>query len=156
MSTNNAVVVEDETSMIEPSKINEATKTTHQMGSSGKKEAKILYIQMEYCTTKTLRKVSLVLDNSFSPQSNTCVQIIDEGIKDEDEIWRFFRQIIEGLNHIHSQGIIHRDLKPGNIFIDSENNIKVRNALLINDCARIAIPKLFRATFSPNHKKING
>jgi hypothetical protein len=44
--------------MIEPSKAIEATRTP-QMGSSGKKEAKILYIQMEYCTTKTLRKVRL-------------------------------------------------------------------------------------------------
>lgn len=32
--------------------------------------------------------------------------------------WKLFRQILEGLAHIHHLGIIHRDLKPENIFID--------------------------------------
>ena len=31
-----------------------------------------------------------------------------------------FRQIVEGLVHIHAQGMMHRDLKPSNIFLDSE------------------------------------
>jgi translation initiation factor 2-alpha kinase 4 len=53
------------------------------------------------------------------------MKVIDEGLRDEEEIWRIFRQIVEGLNHIHSQGIIHRDLKPGNIFFDSSGNVKI-------------------------------
>jgi translation initiation factor 2-alpha kinase 4 len=65
-----------------------------------------LYIQMEYCPKKTLRDV------------------IDEHI-DKEEAWRLFRQILEGLVHIHSQGVIHRDLKPSNIFLDSNGNIKI-------------------------------
>lgn len=36
-----------------------------------------------------------------------------------------FRQILEGLAHIHSQGIIHRDLTPSNIFFDGRNDIKI-------------------------------
>jgi eukaryotic translation initiation factor 2-alpha kinase 4 len=68
--------------------------------------SKILYIQMEYCTERTLRNV------------------IDE--KADDEVmWKLFRQIVEGLNHIHSQGIIHRDLKPSNIFIDAQGDAKI-------------------------------
>ncbi|KAG0168524.1 hypothetical protein DFQ29_010105, partial [Apophysomyces sp. BC1021] len=67
---------------------------------------RVLYIQMEYCEKKTLRDV------------------IDEGI-DEQEAWRLFRQILEGLVHIHSQGMIHRDLKPSNIFLDSNNDVKI-------------------------------
>ena len=31
-------------------------------------------------------------------------------------MWRF-RQIVEGLEHIHEQNICHRDLKPANIFL---------------------------------------
>eukprot|EP01113_Clastostelium_recurvatum_P031909 TRINITY_DN4036_c0_g1_i1.p1 TRINITY_DN4036_c0_g1~~TRINITY_DN4036_c0_g1_i1.p1 ORF type:complete len:1747 (-),score=472.23 TRINITY_DN4036_c0_g1_i1:17-5257(-) len=71
------------------------------------REPQILYIQMDYCTRKTLRTV------------------IDEGLHDEDEIWRLARQIVEGLAHIHQQGIIHRDLKPANIFIDDSDDVKI-------------------------------
>ncbi|KAI7849877.1 kinase-like domain-containing protein [Circinella umbellata] len=67
---------------------------------------RVLYIQMEYCEKKTLRDV------------------IDDGVN-EDEAWRLFRQILEGLVHIHSQGMIHRDLKPSNIFLDSNNDVKI-------------------------------
>ena len=48
---------------------------------------------MEYCTKNTMRNV------------------IEKGFADEEERWKCLRQIVEGLNHIHSQGIIHRDLK---------------------------------------------
>lgn len=40
-----------------------------------------------------------------------------------------FRQILEGLMHIHSLSIVHRDLKPENIFIsisaDGVDNVKI-------------------------------
>lgn len=51
--------------------------------------------------------------------------IDDELYTDEERVWRLLREIIEGLSHIHQQGIIHRDLKPVNIFIDSEDHVKI-------------------------------
>lgn len=42
-----------------------------------------------------------------------------------DEVWRLFRQILDGLSHIHKHHIIHRDLKPDNIFIDLGNNPRI-------------------------------
>ena len=36
-----------------------------------------------------------------------------------------FRQIIEGIKHIHEHNIIHRDIKLENILIDINNNIKI-------------------------------
>ena len=36
-----------------------------------------------------------------------------------------FRQIIEGIQHIHSKKIVHRDIKLENILIDLNNNIKI-------------------------------
>jgi translation initiation factor 2-alpha kinase 4 len=68
----------------------------------------ILYIQMEFCEKQTLR------------------DLIRRGLYDEpDEYWRLFRQMLEGLAHIHGHGIIHRDLKPDNIFIDVAKNPKI-------------------------------
>lgn len=56
---------------------------------------------MEFCEKQTLR------------------DLIRRDLHDDpEEYWRLFRQMLEGLAHIHSHGIIHRDLKPDNIFID--------------------------------------
>lgn len=76
--------------------------------SNGLQKRSILYIQMEYCENRTL------------------FDLIRQGItRDGDTYWRLLRQILEGLEHIHSQGIIHRDLKPMNIFIDENQNVKI-------------------------------
>ncbi|KAG8158764.1 hypothetical protein KVR01_011207 [Diaporthe batatas] len=72
----------------------------------------ILYISMEYCEKRTLR--DLIARNLA---------------KNKTEVWRLFRQILQGLVHVHSLNIVHRDLKPDNIFIsvgpDGVNNVKI-------------------------------
>ncbi|XP_074662114.1 eIF-2-alpha kinase GCN2-like [Tubulanus polymorphus] len=71
-------------------------------------KVQFLYIQMEFCEKSTLR------------------QVIDAGLyQDQERVWRLFREIIEGLVHIHEQGMIHRDLKPVNIFLDSNDHVKI-------------------------------
>ncbi|CAJ1930603.1 unnamed protein product [Cylindrotheca closterium] len=74
-----------------------------------KSNQRILYIQMEFCST-TLRKL-------IDDQALVNMEV--------SEMWRLTRQIIEALVYIHSRNIIHRDLKPGNIFLDSEGNIRL-------------------------------
>ena len=37
----------------------------------------------------------------------------------------YFRQMIEGLYHIHQGGLTHRDLKPENILFDANFNVKI-------------------------------
>lgn len=77
--------------------------------SRGKSQSKTtLYIQMEYCENHTLR------------------DLVTHGLWENiEEQWRYFRQIVDGLAHMHSNGIIHRDLKPENIFIDIAKNPKI-------------------------------
>uniref|UniRef100_A0A182PJE4 non-specific serine/threonine protein kinase n=1 Tax=Anopheles epiroticus TaxID=199890 RepID=A0A182PJE4_9DIPT len=71
-------------------------------------EVLYMYIQMEFCEKSTLRTA------------------IDAGLyQDIDRVWRLFREIVEGLSHIHQQGMIHRDLKPVNIFLDSRDQVKI-------------------------------
>lgn len=71
-------------------------------------EIQFMYIQMEFCEKSTLRTA------------------IDRGLhEDQERVWRLFREIVEGLEHIHKQGMIHRDLKPVNIFLDSNDHVKI-------------------------------
>ncbi|KAJ0093674.1 hypothetical protein Patl1_26367 [Pistacia atlantica] len=98
---------------------------SHRAGSSAdvtglenKLESTYLYIQMEYCP-RTLRQV-------FESYNHL----------DKELAWHLFRQIVEGLAHIHGQGIIHRDLTPNNIFFDARNDIKIGDfglVMLLND-----------------------
>ncbi|XP_033000891.1 eIF-2-alpha kinase GCN2 isoform X1 [Lacerta agilis] len=75
-----------------------------------------LYIQMEYCEKSTLRDT------------------IDQGLyEDKNRLWRFFREILDGLAYIHEKGMIHRDLKPVNIFLDSEDHVKIGDFGLATD-----------------------
>lgn len=79
-----------------------------------------LCIQMEYCEKSTLK---------------ICIE--KNLYKDVNRVWRLFRELLDALAHIHEQGIIHRDLKPGNIFLDSNDHIKIGDFGL----ARIHKPK---------------
>ena len=55
-----------------------------------------------------------------------CRTAIDNGLcEDEERIWRLLREMVEGLTHIHQQGMIHRDLKPVNVFLDSNDHVKI-------------------------------
>ncbi|KAK4420231.1 eIF-2-alpha kinase GCN2 [Sesamum alatum] len=83
------------------------TGPSDQFGNEYKLESTYLYIQMEYCP-RTLRQM-------FESYNHL----------DKELAWHLFRQIVEGLAHIHGQGIIHRDLTPNNIFFDARNDIKI-------------------------------
>lgn len=64
---------------------------------------------MEYCAQRTLetliRERVLLTNNELR--------------------WKLFRQVLEGIRHIHDNNIIHRDIKPANIFIDQDGNVKL-------------------------------
>lgn len=41
----------------------------------------------------------------------------------EREVWRFIKDVAEGLDYIHSKGITHGDIKPSNILISDDGYI---------------------------------
>lgn len=43
----------------------------------------------------------------------------------ETEACEFFRQLINGVEHLHEIGIVHRDLKPENLLIDFGKTLKL-------------------------------
>lgn len=41
----------------------------------------------------------------------------------DEQLQKWWNQLVDALNHTHQQGIIHRDIKPSNIFIDKKGNV---------------------------------
>lgn len=71
-----------------------------------------LKIQMELCSGQSLK------------------EYLDKRSQKREQIsrktnFKIFKQIVDGIRHVHKQGIIHRDLKPANIFITGDRTIKI-------------------------------
>mmetsp|Transcript_15936 Transcript_15936/g.36764 ORF Transcript_15936/g.36764 Transcript_15936/m.36764 type:complete len:1474 (+) Transcript_15936:148-4569(+) len=79
----------------------------------------ILYIQMQFCSQKTLADFLSNEEARKGPSGGSIGGI------DIPYALSLFLQTCQGVEHVHSQGLIHRDLKPNNIFIDDTGAVKV-------------------------------
>ena len=65
-------------------------------------------IVTEYCTKGSLRQY-----------------LMNHRPEDPEERFKWYAQLADAMQYIHSQGVVHRDIKPANILIDSGGDIKV-------------------------------
>lgn len=50
---------------------------------------------------------------------------VDKGYSDEASIKKAFRELLEGLKHMHSLGVLHRDIKPENLLLTKDKKLKI-------------------------------
>ena len=92
----------------------------------------------EFCISSTLHHVNIVetVDLVQDENQHWCEVMefcpggdlyaaIKKGHMSPSEIECCFRQILEGVSYLHSQGVAHRDLKPENIFFNGKGQLKV-------------------------------
>lgn len=58
-------------------------------------------------------------------QGEFCEMIVETGKLGEESARFYFRQLVETLAFLHSQGLAHRDIKPENMLLDKHFNLKL-------------------------------
>lgn len=72
-------------------------------------EKEKMYMIMEYCVCGILEMLEQVPDNKF-PEWQGHV---------------YFKQLIDGLEYLHSKGIVHKDIKPSNLLVATDDTLKI-------------------------------
>mmetsp|Transcript_45832 Transcript_45832/g.90289 ORF Transcript_45832/g.90289 Transcript_45832/m.90289 type:complete len:351 (-) Transcript_45832:1412-2464(-) len=67
----------------------------------------------------------MVLAQEICPGGELFSVLMHAGAFPEDIARHYFKQLVEGLEYIHSQGVFHRDLKPENLVLDSNFVLKL-------------------------------
>jgi hypothetical protein len=112
----------------------------------------------EFCISSTLHHINivetvdLVQDENhkwcevmeFCPGGDLYAAIKKGGMS-PSEVECCFKQILSGVQYLHSQGVAHRDIKPENLFFDTKGHLKVLTALLF---LRVTDPDPFRSVIT--------
>ncbi|KAJ7696376.1 kinase-like domain-containing protein [Mycena metata] len=92
----------------------------------------------EFCISSTLHHINIVetVDLVQDEQGRWCEVMefcpggdlyaaIKKGGMSPSEVECCFKQILEGVGYLHSQGVAHRDIKPENLFFDTVGHLKI-------------------------------
>ncbi|OXH41192.1 other/HAL protein kinase [Cryptococcus neoformans] len=93
-------------------------------------------VTAEFCVGVTLRHVNVIETVDIVNDHNHFYEIMEyapydlfsvvmSGKMSRPEIYCVFRQIVDGVNYLHSMGLAHRDLKLDNCVMTSENIVKL-------------------------------
>ncbi|PSN69141.1 MAP kinase-like protein [Corynespora cassiicola Philippines] len=61
----------------------------------------------------------------YVPGGSVATMLVNYGPLGESLIQNFVRQILQGLQYLHSRDIIHRDIKGANILVDNKGSVKI-------------------------------
>jgi len=50
---------------------------------------------------------------------------LESALKEEIDIYKYCKQLIEAVEIIHNKGIVHLDIKPGNVMVTTDGNLKI-------------------------------
>ena len=87
---------------------------TQKRNDQGYKYQICLYIQMQLCRPSTLADWIRMRNGADKSLSTQHTRYLAAGT--------IFKQLSNGLSHVHSRNIVHRDLKPANIFHSAEDD----------------------------------
>ncbi|EFA03110.1 uncharacterized protein LOC100142127 [Tribolium castaneum] len=80
-----------------------------------------LYIQMALCQSTLKQWLERRNDAELLVEDADKALLPVTGHVRNETIYEVLRQLLKGLEYIHSKGIVHHDIKPSNIFIQIEN-----------------------------------
>jgi mitogen-activated protein kinase kinase kinase len=81
----------------------------------------ILILSTASCTDKDYLNIFL----EYVPGGSVTSLLRNYGAFEEPLVRNWVRQILSGLNYLHSRDIIHRDIKGANMLVDNKGGIKI-------------------------------